>query len=369
MTTSPQPCAPTSLAEMPACVEATVASYITSRMPSVAAISPVVKHAANVLRDFTLQGGKRVRPTFAYLGWMGCLGLDFEQAAEHPEVGAVVSSVSSLEFLQACALIHDDIIDSSDTRRGNPTVHKRFSLSHAARNWNGHGETYGRSIAILVGDLALSWADDMFAEAGLPAETLARAWRPWRDMRTEVVCGQILDIHAEAVGDSTLETAHRVNRYKTAAYTVERPLHIGATLAGADTATIQALRTFGEHIGVAFQLRDDQLGVFGDPSVTGKPSGDDLREGKRTALIAHAFEQATDSQRTEIDAALGSPLTEEDVERIRTTIHATGAPEVIETTITHLVAEAEQALAAATISPAAREALAHMARVATERIK
>lgn len=360
---------PSSLAEIPAAVESALDNYFASRHDAIAGISPVTEQVALVLKDFTLNGGKRIRPTFAWLGWAGTKGLTLKDAAAQPEALSVLRTVSSLEFLQACALIHDDIIDSSDTRRGQPTVHRRFSVAHAERSWLGHGETYGRSVAILVGDLALSWADDMFMEGGLSPAPLQRAWEAWREMRTEVVCGQILDITAEAQGDSSVMSAQRVNRYKTAAYTVERPLHIGAAIAGADPSTIAALRAFGRAIGVAFQLRDDQLGVFGDPEVTGKPSGDDLREGKRTVLVALALEHSDARGRRELEAGLGTPLAADEVARLRTIIEESGASKRVEERIDALTAEALELLKDAHISEEVAQSLERMALISTQRRK
>ncbi|WP_395170188.1 polyprenyl synthetase family protein [Corynebacterium sp. PCR 32] len=330
-------------------------------------ISPVAEEALTVLTNFTMTGGKRIRPTFAWLGWVGAKQLTFEESVVHPDAHAVMHAVSSLELLQSCALIHDDIIDSSATRRGMPTVHEQFKLLHSAQAWHGHGESYGHSVAILIGDLALSWADDMFVEAGLSADQRDRAWLPWREMRTEVVCGQIMDVTAEAQADGSLLTADRVNRYKTAAYTVERPLHIGAALAGASEKTVTALRTFGRDLGVAFQLRDDELGVFGDPEVTGKPSGDDLREGKRTTLLALALENTSESDRAELESGLGRPLTEVEVDRLRGIIRKSGAYEQVQARIDDLVSSAVGSLAHADLSEDAKRALTTMAKTSTER--
>ena len=207
----------------------------------------------------------------------------------------------------------------------------------------------------------------MFVEAGLSADQRDRAWLPWREMRTEVVCGQIMDVTAEAQADGSLLTADRVNRYKTAAYTVERPLHIGAALAGASEKTVTALRTFGRDLGVAFQLRDDELGVFGDPEVTGKPSGDDLREGKRTTLLALALENTSESDRAELESGLGRPLTEVEVDRLRGIIRKSGAYEQVQARIDDLVSSAVGSLAHADLSEDAKRALTTMAKTSTER--
>ncbi|MDO4908742.1 MAG: polyprenyl synthetase family protein [Corynebacterium sp.] len=266
----------------PALVESTLRTYLDGRLRDSARIHPQVEALARFLVDFTLDGGKRMRPLFA---WTGYETAGVSASAEERE--AVVKAVSALELIQSCALVHDDIIDASDSRRGNPTVHRRVEAFYgdapkAAR--------LGNDVGILLGDMALAWADDMFYESGVSPEALKRAWQPWREMRTEVIGGQILDIDNETKS-CDIDAAMQVMRYKTAAYTVERPLHIGAALAGASEDIISALRTYGESVGKAFQLRDDLLGVFGDPAITGKPAGDDLREGKRTVLLAFAAEE------------------------------------------------------------------------------
>ena len=155
--------------------------------------------------------------------------------------------------------------------------HRHFADRHRERNWLGSSEQFGLSSAILLGDLSLVWADDIITDADLPLDAHRRVQRVWADIRTEVLGGQFLDIVAEASGAETVASAMNVNTYKTASYTVSRPLQLGAA-AAADRPDVQAI--FGEvgnGLGVAFQLRDDVLGVFGDPAVTGKPSGDDLR--------------------------------------------------------------------------------------------
>ena len=262
-----------------------------------------------------LGGGKRIRPTFAWWGWRGAGG-----SVDAPEALSVLRAVSALELIQACALVHDDLMDASALRRGRPTVHVAFARRHADAGWHGRPARFGAAAAILLGDLAMVWADDMFHTCGLPQETLVRAGVPWRAMRTELLGGQYLDVLHQATRDASQAAALRIDRYKTAAYTVERPLHLGAALAGAGPELVDGYRRFGADIGIAFQLRDDLLGVFGDPAVTGKPAGDDLREGKRTLLLAIALERAErrgdHAARAAIEAAVGNPgLTAEEVDR------------------------------------------------------
>ncbi|MGC0364487.1 geranylgeranyl diphosphate synthase type I [Rhodococcus sp. 27YEA15] len=306
-----------------------------------------------------------MRPAFAWTGWLGAGGDPGAEGAD-----AVVRACAALEFVQACALVHDDIIDASTTRRGSPTVHVEFEDLHRRSGWAGDSAHYGESVAILLGDVALAWADDMIRESGIDAAAAARVSPVWSAMRTEVLGGQFLDIGNEARGDETVEAATRVNRYKTAAYTIERPLHLGAALQGADTDLIAAYRTFGTDIGIAFQLRDDLLGVFGDPSITGKPSGDDLIAGKRTVLFAHSLVRADESNpavAAELRAAIGSELSPADVDHLRTVIVELGAVDDVESQIDTLVTSATVALEASTATDDAKERLTAMALAATKR--
>jgi geranylgeranyl diphosphate synthase, type I len=328
-----------------------------------------------------LAGGKRLRPAFCYWGWRGAGGTD------GPEI---IKAAASLEFLHASALVHDDLMDASDTRRGSPSLHRQFEALHAGRHWHGSSEAFGMGMAILLGDLLLSWNDEMFHSSGLPEDALRRG-RPVLDrMRTEVFAGQYLDLLGQATGNETLESALRVVEYKTAKYTIERPLHLGAALAATagtpgqedggqqagrsaaaappDDRLTAAYTAYGLPLGVAFQLRDDILGVFGDPAQTGKPAGDDVREGKRTVLLAIARARATGPQASVIDRYLGDPqLGEAGMAEIRAAIAATGAVAECERMIGQQVTEAVAALDGAPIVPGAREALADLAVAATAR--
>ncbi|GAA5058703.1 polyprenyl synthetase family protein [Nocardia callitridis] len=340
-------------------------AFFHTRREIVDPLGPVFVDTADALADFVLRGGKRTRPAFAYSGWLGAGG-----APDTAEAEAVLTACSALELVQACALVHDDIIDSSRTRRRFPTVHVDFEQRHRDRRWAGESAHFGTSVAILIGDLALAWADDMVHWSGLPPAALTRFAPVWAAMRTEVLGGQLLDVNGEAGGDESVEAALRINRYKTAAYTVERPLHLGAALADADADLIAAYRTYGTDIGVAFQLRDDLLGVFGDPAVTGKPSGDDLREGKRTVLLAEALRRAdaTDpAAATLLRTSIGTDLDTDAVIRLRTLLTDLGAVDAVEQRITALTDTGLAAITASNATPAAKHRLAHMASAATRR--
>lgn len=334
-----------SLSAVPEAVNSRLKQYISDSQTEFSYINPLIDDALEILADFTINGGKRVRPTFAWAGVRAVLELsDAEAAADFTQLAnsgmtadGLLSAISSLEFIQACALIHDDIIDKSDTRRGAPTIHRTFEAAHQKQYWQGEAAHYGISQAILVGDLALAWADDMFNMAAIGEKARVRARGAWRAMRSEVISGQMLDIALEANGSEYVKDSMDVIKYKTASYTVARPLHIGASLAGASEELTRQLRSIGHDIGVAFQLRDDQLGVFGDPEVTGKPSGDDLRSAKRTTLINFALEQASEAQLTTMREKFGripeGADGEATVNELREAITDTGAAARVETLI------------------------------------
>ena len=354
-------------ADLPGHVERVLAEFLHEAGADIRRTEPTFGTALDALTAFVLGGGKRLRPTFAWWGWRAAGGDPAGSDAE-----GVLRAVASLELIQACALVHDDLIDSSDSRRGSPTVHVAFAKQHADAGWLGQPGAFGQAAAVLIGDLALAWADDMFADAPLPAAVLAPARPAWRAMRTEVLAGQYLDVRTQATGDASVEAALRIDKLKTAAYTVARPLHLGAALGGADPVLVEELRAFGTDLGVAFQLRDDLLGVFGDPSVTGKPAGDDLREGKRTLLVALGLEHARERDRTAeyrtIDAAVGNAdLTESQVEQVRQALHDVEAPAAVERRIEELTASALAALRRAAPAEPAAERLVELAAKATRR--
>lgn len=355
-----------SIDQVPAAARDVLAEFLRGRQDTIDAIGSPVTAAVTHLSDFVLGGGKRIRPLYAWAGFIGAGGL--HNSTEDPE--AVLRAVSSLEFIQACALIHDDIIDSSDTRRGQRTVHRAVEKVHSGRGWVGSATHFGESVAILVGDLGLIWAEDMLQDSGLSAAALARTRIPWRAMRTEVIGGQLLDISLEAAADERVELAESVNRYKTAAYTIERPLHLGAAIAGAGPELITAFRGYGRDIGVAYQLRDDLLGVFGDPEVTGKPAGDDLREGKRTVMLARALARA-DAADPAAAAALregiGKVTEPGDITTLAEIIRSTGVAEEMEERISSLTESGLAHLSEIDLPTEVSETLRELAIRSTER--
>lgn len=342
-------------------VSASLEEFIVGQRPGLIEISPQEEALYDLVSSFTT-GGKRLRSVLAWWAWRGAGGADDDLRA--------MKAVTSLELLQACALIHDDVMDGSDTRRGSPSIHRSLESLHTQRDWHGSAAAFGVAGAILLGDLCLTWSDQLLFESGLAPTDLLRAKPIFDVMRTELMAGQYLDVVEQARGDTTTDRALHVARYKSAKYTVERPLHLGVSLADDRPDLIAALSDFGLPLGEAFQLRDDVLGVFGDPEVTGKPAGDDIREGKRTFLVAAALESADPHQDAVLRGALGNPeLSAQDVERARAVIIDTKALARTEEQIDRLADQASEALIHADLMNGASAVLADLATAATQRKK
>ena len=310
-------------------------------------------------------GGKRLRPSFAYWGWRGAT-TDAPGPAE--DDAAVLKAVAALEFVHVSALVHDDVMDGARTRRGRPATHLGFATRHGDDGLDGDAGTFGIGAAILVGDLSLVWSDELLRTSGLTVAALSRARGVWDTMRTEVTAGQYLDLLRAAGGLPGPDGALKVARYKSAGYTVQRPLQLGAAIAGAGPRVFEAYTAIGLPLGEAFQLRDDVLGVFGDPEVTGKSADDDLREGKRTLLIALAELEADETGRTLLHESLGNPdADDEQFDALRHLIDVTGARARVEERIAERTDAARAAIAAAPITEDARRALDALAVAATSR--
>jgi geranylgeranyl diphosphate synthase type I len=356
---------PLHTSDLPARVQAAVDAEISSQSRVLSEIGDELTPLVSAVGTL-LQGGKRLRAAFLYWGY---------RAGGGPDTEAVIRAATAMEFFQAAALLHDDVMDDSDTRRGMPATHRRLADEHAAAGWAGSGDRFGIAGAILGGDLCLIWSDELFATSGLPVAELTRARPIFDRMRTQLMGGQFLDVLESARGWDELTTEQRVARartvirYKSAKYTIEHPLLIGAAAADVSPSDLDALSTYGLDLGEAFQLRDDLLGVFGDPAHTGKPAGDDLREGKRTVLVALTVDQASPSTLALFDALLGAPdLDETGVDELRATITASGAPDRVEQMILDLSASARTALHATTgLTNEGRTALDALIDVSTAR--
>lgn len=343
-------------------VQAALDAFLAEQAERLAPLGPDAALLLDQARTST-EGGKRFRAAFCYWGHRAVAG----EPADAAEEEALVRACAALELLHASALVHDDYMDASDTRRGRPATHRALAEHHRAQGWRGDPAQYGAAAAILLGDLLLTWADELLRTAGFPPGPTAAAMRIFDLCRSEVIAGQFLDVSVQARGRADVATAMTVLRYKSAKYSIERPLHIGAALAGADEETLAALTAYGLPLGEAFQLRDDQLGVFGDPAATGKPAGDDLVEGKRTVLVALALDGASAADAALLDTALGSALSQAEVERLRTIIRDSGAEGQVEAVITELTRLAVAALERADLEESARGVLVELATSATQR--
>lgn len=325
--------------------------YTAQRVRDARTVDPLFsQEVAERVRLFALRGGKRMRARFAWWGWRAGGGSPIGKGAE-----SALRLGAALELIQTCALIHDDVMDGSSLRRGSPALHVEFADNHVRSGMRGDHNAHGRAAAILAGDLALAWADDLVADILTGSANREHVQRLWRAMRGEMVAGQYLDMRAQADGSSTTDRALRIACLKTALYTVERPLALGAALAGADGRTTSALCSAGRSAGIAFQLYDDLLSVFGDSSVTGKPSGEDIRAGKLTYLTAVArtlSEEAGDtSARHVLNRSLGDPsLSGAGLDELRRTLEHTGARRATEREIDRLVSDSQEHLLRAALS-------------------
>jgi geranylgeranyl diphosphate synthase type I len=314
---------------------------------------------ATAMERFLLDSGKRLRPLFAYLGFLG--------TGNKPTI-EILRACASLELVHVCALMHDDVMDASDTRRGAPSIHRAFEAMHKGAKLIGSSEQFGISSAILLGDLALVWSAKMLHQSGIDGATLIRALPMYDEMRVELMAGQYLDVYEQALASESVERSLKVARYKSGKYTIERPLHFGAALGSGSQNLFKAYSNYGLPLGEAFQLRDDILGIFGDPQETGKPAGDDLREGKRTVLLAKVMELADAGQKAEISSTLGNQNLEiAQVDKVREIFIATGALSQVEELISTLTSSAQSALEHGEINPMAKSALTQLLTIVTQR--
>jgi geranylgeranyl diphosphate synthase type I len=360
----PPPAAAAALDRLREAVAASVSGFLERQEATLTAMDPALGAVVDEVRAM-VSGGKRLRPAFAYWGWRGA-----RPGAPSPaeDESAVLRAVAALEFLHASALVHDDVMDAAQTRRGRPATHVGFSARHAGGGLAGDPAAFGTGAAILVGDLALVWSDELLGCSGLSAAALGRARTVWDVMRAEVMSGQYLDLLRAAGGLPGAHGALTVARYKTAGYTVQRPLQLGAAVAGACPEVREAYSAIGLALGEAFQLRDDVLGVFGDPAVTGKSADDDLREGKRTLLVELAEERADRAGRRLLRDSLGNPAAGPDeLDALRRLLETTGALARVEHRIAERTAAARAEIARAPIAGDARAALDALAVLATSR--
>jgi geranylgeranyl diphosphate synthase type I len=345
---------PATVAEVAARIEARLTRLLDAERDRLGALDPDLTAPLAVLGDAVLDGGKRLRPAFCYWGWCCAGGVAEEPGALEP----VDDAGAALELLHAFALVHDDVMDDADRRRGVPTVHVTFAERHRHEGWRGERRRVGESVAILVGDLAHTYAEIALGAVNPRTRAL------WQELQVELMAGQYLDVLRTASGGADQAQARRIARLKSGRYTVEQPLRLGASLLDARRtpdqvgALDEALVAIGEPLGMAFQLRDDVLGVVGDPARTGKPVGDDLREGKPTPILALADERADRDQRRLLERVGAPDLDDDEVQALVAVLVDTGALDAAEAEVAALAEAALAAVEAADLPPTVRSDLA-----------
>jgi geranylgeranyl diphosphate synthase type I len=358
-------------------VSAEITAFLTEQSAVLDSMGPELV-PVHLMASQMLCGGKRMRPAFCVWGYVAAAGIptDFD-------LKPLLTAAGSLDVLHVSALVHDDLMDSSDLRRGRPAAHRQFEALHANAGWLGDSAAFGKAGAILLGDLLVMWSAQMLHGAGVDQSALERTLPIVEAMRTEVTCGQYLDMVAQAhplrqrapaIGslrptiELALDDASRVVEYKAARYTVQRPCQIGAALGGGNDELYFGLGAYGSPLGRAFQFRDDLLGVFGDPQITGKPAGDDLREGKRTVLVAHAYAHASEVGQKLLLQRLGDPdLDEAGINELQQVITESGAREAVESMINENHERALKALHDTEITEEGRTGLTALAEAAVRR--
>jgi geranylgeranyl diphosphate synthase type I len=343
------PAAPSSLSHIARRVDARLQLLLDTERTRWSAFDPDLTQPIDEIARLVLAGGKRLRPAFCHWGFVGAGG--------NPDDQRVIDAGAAFELMHAFALFHDDVMDGSATRRGEPTTHIVMSQQHEKNSWVGESRRFGEGAAILVGDLAFVYADQLLLGAPQPV------WSVWNELRVELNFGQYLDMLGSANSERRLVKAERICRYKSGKYTIERPLHLGAVLAAPEKAEqlLPALSAYGLPLGDAFQMRDDVMGAFGETSVTGKPVGDDLREGKPTPLMAMATARANAAQLGILQLVGSTVLNDAQVADVQTVIRETGALEQLEQQITSLTDEAIEAVGKAPLSQEARNELIELA--------
>jgi geranylgeranyl diphosphate synthase type I len=358
-------------------VSAEISDFLSEQSSVLDSMGPELV-PVHLMASQMLCGGKRMRPAFCVWGYAAAAGIPTDE-----ELGPLLAAAGSLDVFHVSALIHDDLMDSSDLRRGRPAAHRQFEALHANAGWLGDSAAFGRAGAILLGDLLVMWSAQMLHGAGVEQSALERALPIVEAMRTEVTCGQYLDMVAQAhplrqrapaIGslrptiELALDDASRVVEYKAARYTVQRPCQMGVAIGGGDDELYFALGAYGSPLGRAFQFRDDLLGVFGDPQVTGKPAGDDLREGKRTVLVAHAYAHAGDAGQKLLLQRLGDPgLDETGISELQQVIVESGARDAVESMINEYHERALKALHDTEITEEGRAGFTALADAAVRR--
>jgi geranylgeranyl diphosphate synthase type I len=339
------------MAEVAAIIDSRIARFVEWELGRWVEVHPELHVPISSLGRL-LAGGKRLRPLFTYAAFIGAGG------AAHDLLYDVCAG---LELMHAAALIHDDVMDRGSTRRGRPSQHTGFAALHSDRGWRGNPERYGDNVAILVGDLAMFYARQLLAAAPREARDV------FEEAGVEASMGQYLDLLETARRRCDRDGARTAALYKSGKYSVERPLHLGAALCGRLEDLSRPLSAIGLPLGEAFQLRDDLLGAFGEPRVTGKPVGEDLRAGKCTLLLAIACERADPSESALLAKVGTDELSDAHVSQLQEILVSTGARREVELVCEELMGQAVAAIAEAPIEDAGRHCIEGLAEYVVRR--
>ncbi len=328
-------------------------TFFDKKIEEAARISGYTQEIVVGVKEYTLRGGKRLRPIFCIYGYKCLSDMDIE---------AIIKASTSLELMQSYLLIHDDIMDEDELRRGSLTFHIICKKLCERRFGENKSLKFGENIAIVAGDLLEAYGEEILATSPFKSENVNKALAAYAAIVKNVGYGQILDITAEREGGFDEEEILAIHKLKTASYTIEGPLHIGALLAGAIEADLQILSDYGIPLGLAFQIQDDILGLFGSEEKTGKPVVSDVREGKKTLLILHALENCTDKERELILSALGNEdVTLKEIGRIRAIVRKTGSLDYSKQLVAEMTAQAVQAIQQSDFRSEAKEFLINIA--------
>lgn len=352
----------TAVAEL---VDRRVHAFLAAEHKRWEAVDPRMAELVEILTAAFGRGGKRLRAGFCYWSWVGAMGQDdpgFDPQHQSELLQPVIDLCAAIELLHVFALIHDDVMDDSDQRRGFPAVHVEQASRTGPSGWRGEPRRFGESVAVLAGNLGHVYADRLVSQSPEAVRLL------WNDMKVELNIGQYFDVRSSVAGELDAQTARQVAWFKSALYTIRRPLQLGLAASGrASTSDSAIADAFSEPLGRAFQLRDDLLGLFGDPDRLGKPTGDDIRASKSTEILAFARQKATPAQQQTLDTAMTSPVRSGDIETVVEVIRATGAVSYVEQEIESLVRSAEIVLDEMPLSVGACEALLVLARFVATR--
>ncbi len=306
-----------------------LSNYFDSKIIEAKKIGETSEPMLKILKEFTIRGGKRVRPALVYNAYTCFSNEKLDEA--------IKAGIAS-ELVQSFLLIHDDIMDNDELRRGKPTVHKIYSEYF-------NDSELGRSLAILCGDLSVSLANELLLSIDLPAERKIKAGILLNEVLNKVGFGQELDVISSKEKEITQEELFKIHRLKTAKYTFEGPLLIGATLGGATQKDLEILKGYSTPVGLAFQLQDDILGLFGDEKKLGKKVGSDIREGKKTLLILKAKEKCSTFEKRFLEKTLGNKnVSSDDIKKVREIVIATGSLDYNKSMIKNLLDEAKDEL-------------------------